>query len=121
MKKKFISLLMALALVLLTVPLSPAYAAGDMTMKDFSISVWPEYDDPRVLVIYQGTFVNTTGAELPKNTEVKFNIPKGAEIGMACELVDGGGHSCQPYKTDDKGDYVQLSWKTTKALKAGVE
>lgn len=121
MKKRFLALLMALALVLLTVPLSPASASGDMTMKDFSISVWPEYDDPRVLVIYQGTFVNTTGTDLPQNTVVKFNIPKGAEIGMACELVDGGGHSCQPYKTDDKGDYVQLSWKTTKLLKAGVE
>jgi len=121
MKKKVVALLMALTLVLMAFPLAPAHAAGEMTFKDFSLSVWPEYDDPRVLVIYQGTMVNTSGADLPNGTDVFFNIPKGAEIGMACEIVDGGGHSCQPYKTVDKGDYVQLSWKTTKPIKANQE
>lgn len=121
MGKRLIALLTAVAMLVLTLPAVPAFAAGDgMVLKNFKVSVWPEYDDPRVLVILEGTFVNTGNTDF--NGSVYFNVPTGAQIGMACEIVDGGGHSCQPYKTEAKTEDTQsLSWKTTKAIKPGEE
>ncbi len=119
--KRVIALLMVVAMLVLALPAVPAFAAGDgMVLKNAKVSVWPEYDDPRVLVIFEGTFVNTGNTDF--NGNVSFNVPTGAQIGMACEIVDGGGHSCQPYKTTAKSEDTQsLSWKTTKAIKPGEE
>ena len=51
-----------------------AVVAGEgMELKNFSVDIWPEYDDPRVLVIYQGTFVNAGNSDF--SGYVKFNIP----------------------------------------------
>ncbi|KNZ70615.1 hypothetical protein Tfer_0799 [Thermincola ferriacetica] len=111
-------------LVLVTVlSFIPAAAwAGDeqMEFKNLKVSVWPEYDDPRVLVILEGTMVNASDS--PFKGEVKWNIPKGKdlEIGMACEIVNGG-HSCQPYEQKDKGDWIELTWKTTRSIAPGEE
>jgi len=99
-------------------------AAEGMELKNFSVDIWPEYDDPRVLVIYQGTFVNTGNSDFTgyvKFNIPKFEIPKEGQISMACEIVNGGNHSCQPYNLEDKGDYVELSWKTTRVIKPGQE
>ncbi|MFZ5945855.1 MAG: hypothetical protein ACOYVD_17320 [Bacillota bacterium] len=99
-------------------------AAEGMELKNFSVDIWPEYDDPRVLVIYQGTFVNTGNSDFKgyvKFNIPKFEIPKEGQISMACEIVNGGNHSCQPYNLEDKGDYVELSWKTTRVIKPGQE
>lgn len=108
----------------------PVFAAtvDSMELKNFYVDVWPEYDDPRVLVIYKGTFVNNTGKTVKAGEKVSFNIPSGAEIGMACETdANYGAHACQPYETEDvkgpdgKVDYVVLSWKTTKDVEPGQE
>ncbi len=52
--------LILLALGALALP-SPPAAAGQETgirIKWLKVSIWPEYDDPRVLVIYHGVFEN---------------------------------------------------------------
>lgn len=122
--KRIVFFVLAMIFILgLTIP-NFAYAEEGMVLKDFSVDIWPEYDDPRVLVIYQGTFVNNGSADFSgyvKYKIPKFAIPKEGQINMACEIVNGGNHSCQPYKLEDKGDYVELSWKTTRIIKPGQE
>lgn len=99
------SLIVALVLMLGAMN-TPAWAA-EVSASQMKVSVWPEYDDPRVLVIYQGDL--DPSVQLP--VDVTFNIPKGAEIGMACEVDSGGGHACKPYQLVDKGDYQALTYK----------
>jgi len=112
--------LLFLALAVFLAPVPAAQAAGsEPDMKSLDLQIWSEYDEPRVLHILTGSLVNTTGKEY--SGTVKFNIPKGAEIKMACELINGTQHSCQPYEIADKGDYAELTWKMTKKLTPGEE
>lgn len=97
-------LMAAFAVLLVWLPFAQAAEISATQMK---VSVWPEYDDPRVLVINQADL--DPSVTLP--AEVSFNIPKGADIGMACEVDSGGGHACKPYQLVDKGDYQTLTYK----------
>ncbi|MFZ5639934.1 MAG: hypothetical protein ACOY4Q_04485, partial [Bacillota bacterium] len=111
--------LLLLTLVVFLAPAPAVRAAGsEMDMKNMDLQIWSEYDDPRVLHILTGTLVNNTGKEYTGT--VKFNVPKGAEIKMACEL-EGQSHVCQPYEITDKGDYAELTWKMTKNVAPGQE
>ncbi|MCL5735341.1 MAG: zinc ribbon domain-containing protein [Actinobacteria bacterium] len=95
---------------------APAHAA-DFSATHMKVSVWPEYDDPRVLVINQADA--DPALKLP--IEVSFNIPKGAEIGMACEIDSSGGHNCKPYQLTDKGDYQTLTYSVETEHKVYLE
>lgn len=115
---------LVLCLVLLVLPSLPrtAWAAdvgSTLESTNFKIDVKPEYDDSRdrTLVIYQSDFTNLGSEIVKKGTPVSFIIPKGAEIGMACEINAQGGHDCQPYTEQDLGNnQVKLSWKITKDI-----
>lgn len=109
-----LSLLVALAIMFIW--FIPAHAALVSASK-MSVSVQPEYDDPRVLVTNQADL--DAGVQLP--VDVTFNIPKGAEIGMACEVDLNGGHACKPFKTVDKGDYQSLTFNVAKERKVFLE
>lgn len=121
--RKFISALMMLAFIVTIVPIAAEAADGDtkqaLEFKKLDVSVMPEYDDPRVLIVNEGILVNKSSK--PVSGEVSFIIPKNAEIGMACELVNGGQHSCQPWRKDDAGENDRLVWKITKTLQPGEE
>ena len=98
-----ICVLSALALALMWP--HPA-AAADLSATQMRVSVWPEYDDPRVLVIHEASL--DPSVQLP--AEVSFNIPKQVEVGMACEVDRGGGHACKGYGLVDQGDYQTLTY-----------
>lgn len=100
------ALLLAVTVVVLAASASVALAA-EVSVSNMKVSVWPEYDDPRVLVIYQADLDDSV--QLP--AEVTFNLPKGAEIGMACEVDPSGGHSCKPFQLSDEGDYQSLTYR----------
>jgi len=115
--KKFALLISLAALLLLLIPLPSWAAAPGLKATKFEVSVKPEYDDPGTLVIYQGTFVNPGTTSIAKGTPVSFVVPKGASIGMACEINAQGGHDCQPYTTKElDNDRMILSWNTTKDI-----
>lgn len=117
---RLLPFVLALALVLALVPkVSPVQAAQDnqLEMKNLDLQIWPEYDDKRVLAIFNGTLTNTSDKDF--NGNVYFNVPKDIEVKMACELVNGTEHSCQPYELDNKGDYQVLRWKTTHSIAPG--
>lgn len=62
---------------------SPNLEVGRM-----KVSILPEYDEPKVLVIYEGRFKNQT--LFP--SKARFIIPKGADISDACSRSPQGGH-----------------------------
>jgi len=98
----------ALFLVAAWSPVSRAFAE-DPRIKSLSVSVWPEYDDPRVLVQYEGDF---EGLSLPQ--EVSFLVPQGAAIGSACGVSPNGQHTSETWKSKDvEGGFTQITYKLT--------
>ncbi|NIR17232.1 MAG: hypothetical protein GWN86_26280 [Desulfobacterales bacterium] len=69
------------------------------------IAIWPEYDDPGVLAIYDGRFAESS--RFPLRTS--FLIPKGAVISDACSLSPKGQHFCQLYETANKGEFDEVT------------
>jgi hypothetical protein len=66
----------------------PAMAqAPDRTIRDATLQLWPEYDDPGALVLFTGDFTDTAG--FPQ--EVAFPLPSGARGIQATEKQADGG------------------------------
>jgi len=57
-----------------TVPAEPP--PSDLRIQRLSVSLWPEYDDPRVLVILRGEL--SPESQVP--TRLRLPLPKGAEL-----------------------------------------
>jgi len=70
------------------------------------LSIWPEYDDPRVLVIMEPVLDDSV--RLP--AKVSFLVPKGASVNMACEVAPGGAHSCRPKEITRRGAWDEISY-----------
>ena len=99
---------MFLALSFSFFPVADGMAEGGLSIGRMRISVWPEYDDPGVLVIYDGRF--SDDSQFP--TKTSFFIPKGAVISDVCSLSPEGQHYCQLYKIvtgDGERDKVVMS------------
>ncbi len=125
---KIFVLLTALVIVVgLLVPAGPVLAAGDqgVALKDFSLSVWPEYDKPKgwendkpaVLVRYEGKVIITGSQAL--TDKVSFNVPENIQVNMVCETENG--MACQPYTIDTVDGKQVLSWKPSRAVNPGEE
>lgn len=98
-------LILGLAFIRSPLSAAPALAVGeDLRIKSMKLSVWPEYDDPRLLVIYEGEF--SDGGTFPR--EVRFRAPKDAAIQMVCALTPSKEHKCQVYDTIVEGDYKTI-------------
>lgn len=83
--------------------------ASEIRIAQMNIAVWPEYDDPRVLVIYQLKVAEPV--EYP--FRISFLIPKDADVGMGCEVAESGGHGCRPYRVEDRGEFNELSFEVS--------
>jgi len=105
MKNRLIVLILRV-LSLLVVFASHA-AASDMEIGRMRVAIWPEYDDPGVLVIYDGRFVDN--GSFP--AETSFFLPGGAVISDACSLSPKGQHFCQLFKQENIGDVEEVRLK----------
>jgi hypothetical protein len=88
--------------------LSPKHAVSQDTglrISRLNVSVWPEYDDPRVLVIYHGEFEE--GPNFPLWAD--FYIPEDAEINGAGIDAPDGQQLWQEYKIIRQGDRKAIS------------
>lgn len=90
---------MLLALSFSLFPVADGWAQGDLSIGRMRISIWPEYDDPGVLVIFDGRFADDS--QFP--TKTSFFIPKDIVISDVCSLSPEGQHYCQLYEIE-KGD-----------------
>ena len=105
---KFLIASMVFAFSFSIFPIADVMAEGDLSIGRMRISVWPEHDDPGVLVIYDGRFVDSS--QFP--TKTSFFIPKGVVISDVCSLSPEGQHYCQLYeivKGDGARDKVVMS------------
>lgn len=76
-------------------------------IKELHISIMPEYDDPRVLFVFEGEFEDKK--KFPRS--VKFYTHKGADMGMTCSLDESGTHTMSLYKMKDEGDLRELTFE----------
>jgi hypothetical protein len=108
-----------LAATWVTAGASPVAALepGPLRVSTYELSIRPEFDTADVLVINSATLINP-GA-VPYQGRVGFRVPKGAQLQMVCEVGPGGGHACQPFRSDDRGDYVEVWWNATRPLARG--
>lgn len=74
--------------------------APDPALAALTIDIWPEYDDPRVLVIYDGML--ESGGELP--AELTFVVPADAQVHMAGGIAANGGHLHADFDTRLRDD-----------------
>lgn len=88
----------------------PSEAQGpvtDLTVARLRLSIWPEYDDPRVLIIWRGEM--TPHQAFP--TSITLPLPKGAEIIGAGMISEQNELLLHPYQVlpGDAQDSLQLN------------
>jgi len=121
-KAKLWGLCLSLIFLLLNFFPVNALAASEPELDQMNISVMSEYDDPRVLAVWEGTLSEKT--QLPM--QVKFYIPKSAtkiQVGMACEIPEGQGHRCKIYDTKEVANdsFNELTYQVDSARNLFLE
>jgi ribosomal protein L40E len=98
-----------LSLILCLVVLAGAVAAqGTPTLSSLEIALWPEYDRPEMLVIYQGTFAADTPLPMP----VEIWLPARVGQPTAVAYVDETGQRLnQTYSTRVEGEMLVVSFE----------
>ena len=83
-----------------------AYAIGadNLSIGRMQVSIWPEYDDPSVLAIYDGRFEDVTSFPI----KTTFLLPKGSIINDACSLSHEGQHFCQLYSVRQTTEFDEI-------------
>lgn len=73
-----------------------------------TVEIWPEYDDPRVLVIYRGTLASSETTP----TDFSFVVPRGAQIHMAGGIGPDGAHIHGDFDTEQREEgLVEVSYR----------
>jgi hypothetical protein len=96
-----------LLLTVLTVSPATAQSLTDLRLERAHVSVWPEYDDPRVLILYEGAFVDDGG--FPQTVE--FPVPLGIDVNQAAGLTPDGRYLRQPYQIIPEDGYALLRYE----------
>jgi len=86
-------------------PVPGMAAPGQAAIAMLRVDVWPEHDDPRVLVIYRGTL----NPETPLPYTLAFSVPAGAVVHAAAYSRDGQLFTAQ-YQTARSGDLAQIAF-----------
>ena len=96
----------AVVLASLLVLAMAAPALAGPTFSEWQLSLWPEYDDPRILV----TFSPVIDPTVPLPYTLSYDLPLSAQMGMACQLLPDGQHDCQPPQSKIEGDVKNISF-----------
>lgn len=107
---KRISLILILGLLSLVLGGLPSGAAAQETpeLASLSIALWPEFDRPEMLVIYQGALA--PGTPLPAAVEIRIPARVGRPTAMAF-LSDAGERLNQQYTTRVEGEALVVSFE----------
>jgi hypothetical protein len=98
---RFLAIGAAVAILLLSAQASAAPEEGP-GFKQLKVSIWPEYDDPRVLVMWELELAEDVA--LP--TTVKYALPAGAQVASACAIDASGQHIPAQVQSTGEGDLV---------------
>ena len=95
--RRRVALLVTLILLII-ISVWPAAAQGALTIPQASLKLWPEYDDPGVLVILAGDFANDATfpqdvafpvAEGARNIQATVNDPAKGLLSQEWQMQDG--------------------------------
>ncbi len=88
----------------------PSRADPAPVISYMDVEIWPEYDEPRVLLIYKGSLV----APGKTPTDFTFVIPDGAHVHMVGGVDANGQHIHATYQTHKRADgLVELTYRLT--------
>ena len=103
------SVLAFLLLILFITPML-SRAQGQPQISSLKVALWPEFDNPTMLVIYNFTLTPTT--QLPANLTLRIPAPAEAPhavaVGPSAEQVGD-----VPYTTDLAGEWMEVSFIAT--------
>ena len=85
-------------------------AQTPLTLDSVQVQIWPEYDKPSVLVIYQMTLPATT--PLPATVSVRIPTAAGDPNAVAVHQVDGSLINVDKTR-QVSGDWATISFTTT--------
>ncbi len=100
-----------LLIALLISPL-PAAAQTGLALDTLRIDIWPEYDQPSVLVIYR--FTLSADTTLPAQVSMRIPADAGQPYNVAMKDVDGMLYTLA-YTTRLEGDWLWVDFSTTSA------
>lgn len=99
-----VALLVGLLLAFVAVP---GMAQEPVRLQSMTVSLWPEYDQEGVLVIYRGILAE----DAPLPITLRFLIPKAAGKPAATAGVDATGqYRYRSYQLADAGDFLEVSY-----------
>lgn len=101
---------LAMALALPGLARGAAVAQVAVEVSSMSVDIWPEYDEPAVLAIYQGRL----GPSVDTPTDFSFVIPEGARIHMVGGVAADGRHVHAEFETRARDDgLTEVSYELT--------
>jgi len=99
-----------LALLICVIIPRPVQAQTDVTIQTLAVEIWPEYDQPSVLVIYRITL--SPQVKLP--AELTLRIPRSAKAPSAvAEQTANGLFNLNFTAAGEDGDWLLFSFTTT--------
>jgi hypothetical protein len=81
-------------------------AGSQTTISSLNVDIWPEHDDPRLLVIYRGTL--SANASLPHT--LTFTIPPGGQVNASAYRSDDGQLWSSPSQYRQQGDRLMATF-----------
>jgi hypothetical protein len=106
MRKWVIPLLLLLAMLL---PVS-VLAQNSVSFDTMYIEIWPEYDKPSVLVIYQINFASSTA--FPASVSIRIPTAAGEPYAVAEKQSDGALYTLN-YTRQVSGEWASINFTTT--------
>lgn len=94
-----------LALLVLLVP-APARAQTELTLESLKVTLWPEYDQPSLLVLYD--FELAAGTPLPINVNIR--IPRDANITAVAYAGETGMLNAEFSGPEEDGNWQVISF-----------
>ncbi len=93
--------------LLLTLAALPIAAQQTVRLQTMTVSLWPEYDQEGVLVIYRGSLAE----DVPLPVTLRFLIPKEAGKPAATAGIDAAGQfRYRSYQLADAGEFLEVSY-----------
>lgn len=113
LRKPTRALIALLGIIFVLGALLPAGAAAQEPprFKRLEVSIWPEYDEPRLLVRQKGELAD--GVSLPAS--LRFPVPAGAEGHTACAIDETGKHLPRQWEITS-GDNPVLAYAVDKRV-----
>ncbi len=113
-RRRFIGALMLFALGAMFAAAPRAFAQDPNRLSQLKVSVWPEYDQPNVLVMFDGTLADATN--LPR--QVAVLIPSSAKLQVTTFTKADGSYAVEQasQSTNQNDGFTRVTFSITTAV-----